>query len=114
MKNIALLLVLLFSVFCWAQQKHNPDDYPITVHVSSAQFEWGQSRIQRLHVVINMKKYELVDFQVGGELLALGDYKARLIENPRRRKTAYESNQSYEFLFPDQRTRKFLVAGQSE
>lgn len=35
MKKIALPVVLLLSVFAWAEP--NPSDYPISVHVNSAQ-----------------------------------------------------------------------------
>jgi hypothetical protein len=41
--------------------------------------------------------------------LALGDYKAKLVQDKHR--TAYESSQAYEFLFPDNTTRKFTVVG---
>jgi hypothetical protein len=44
--------------------------------------------------------------------LALGDYKAKLVQD--LHKTAYESSQTYELLFPDMKVRKFSVIGQSE
>jgi len=44
--------------------------------------------------------------------LALGDYKAKLVRD--EHKTSYESAQVYEFLFPDKKTRRFEVVGQSE
>jgi hypothetical protein len=45
-------------------------------------------------------------------LLALGDYKAKLVKD--EHKTTYGSNQVYEFLFPDKKTRQFTVVGQTE
>jgi len=45
-------------------------------------------------------------------LLALGDYKAKLVKDDH--KTPYESIRMYEFQFPDKKTRKFAVAGQTE
>jgi hypothetical protein len=45
-------------------------------------------------------------------VLALGDYKAKLVQDDH--KTAYDSLQVYEFLFADKKTRKFEVVGQME
>ena len=47
-----------------------------------------------------------------GQLLVLGDYKAKLVKDEHR--TTYDSYQVYEFLFPDGKTRKFQVVGQIE
>lgn len=118
MKKIALLVVLLLSVFSSAEP--NPNEYHITVHVSSAQLlvqtsAFGKGLvIQRLHVIINGKKYELEAEarHQGHVLLALGDYKAKLVED--KHKTTYESSQKYELLFPDKTTGEFIVTGQSE
>lgn len=63
MKKIALPVVLILSVFAWAEP--NPSDYPITVHVDSAQILVQTSAfgnglvIQSLRVVINGKRFEL-------------------------------------------------------
>jgi hypothetical protein len=64
-----------------------------------------------LNVVINGKKYEL---QASGYsmLLALGDYETKLIKN--QHKGTYDSLQIYEFLFSDQKTRRFVVTVQTE
>ena len=45
-------------------------------------------------------------------LLALGDYKAKLVRDDHR--SAYDSFQVYEFLFADNKTRKFEVIGMTE
>jgi hypothetical protein len=50
-----------------------------------------------LKVVINGKKYELKSGSVKNVVLALGDYKAKLVQD--EHKTAYDSLQVYEFLF---------------
>ena len=74
--------------------------------------------VQMLSVIINGKKYELEGDALKGTreggvtLLALGDYKAKLVLDVH--KTTYESSQIYEFLFPDNKTRKFLIVGQTE
>jgi len=62
--------------------------------------------------IIDGKKYELQSYLGVGDLLALGDYKAKLIQNDQ--KTTYDSYQAYEFLFPDKKTRRFDVIGQIE
>lgn len=121
MKKVALA-VLFFSTLAWAAPQ--PDDYPIKVHVVSSRWVMepavlvGPQPVLRLDVVIDGKKYELeapalrANLQAGVTLLAPGDYKARLVQDVH--KTSYESSQTYEFLFPDNKTRKFFVVGQSE
>lgn len=64
-----------------------------------------------LDVVIASKKYELRSELSIVHLLALGDYKAKLVKNDHN--TAYDSLQVYEFLFPD-KTRTYVVVGQTE
>jgi len=41
-----------------------------------------------------------------------GDYKARLVKD--EHKTAYDSYQIYEFLFPDKKTRQYHLVGITE
>ena len=115
MRNVALLALLL-PALCWAQS--SADEYPITVHVSASQWVVIPSGIgplaaQKINVIIAGKKYEMESDAKGKvTLLALGDYKARLIDDVH--KDGYESSQTYEFQFPDKKTRKFIVVGQSE
>jgi hypothetical protein len=102
--------VFLFATIVPGQAA--PDEYTVNVHVTSSYFvvSDGSTR-QWLNVVIDGKKLQLFDAS-NGYLLALGDYKAKLIKNDQ--KTPYESYRMYELQFPDKKTRKFLVAGQSE
>jgi hypothetical protein len=74
----------------------------------------GPQDVQKLTVIIDGKKYELEapNPRAGVSLLALGDYKAKLVQH--QHKTTHESSQAYEFLFPDKKTRKFTVVGQTE
>jgi hypothetical protein len=102
----------------------NPDEYSINVHVTSSHWVMepaigtGPEAFQMLNVVIDGKKYELeaptlnANLQAGVALLALGNYKAKLVQD--KHKTAYESSQVYEFLFSDNTTRKFTVVGRIE
>jgi hypothetical protein len=106
----AALLVLLFATLAPAAPA--PDDYTINVHVTSSyKFFVGSTPAQGLDVVINGKKYQLGGQYKGG-LLAFGDYKAKLSKD--QHPNAYESNQEYELLFPDNKTRTYVVFGQSE
>lgn len=121
MKKVAIA-VLLFSSLAWAAPR--PDEYSTKVHVVSSRWVMepavlvGPPPVQRLGVIIDGKKYELeapaprANLQAGVTLLALGDYKARLV--PDVHKASYESSQAYEFLFPEGKTRKFFAVGQSE
>jgi len=72
----------------------------------------GASGDRKLNVIINGKKYELEAPAKRTRLSALGDYKAKLIEDVH--KNSYESTQTYELQFSDGKTRKFIVVGQTE
>jgi hypothetical protein len=113
MKKFVLAILLLCSALAWAGSEPNPA-YTVKVHVSSSRMAFegeGKPFSQRLDVTIDGKKYELRSPSVNA-LLALGDYKARLVRNDHR--TTYDSFQVYEFLFPDNKTRKFEVVGITE
>jgi hypothetical protein len=66
-----------------------------------------------LSVTIDGKRYELESLDTPNALLMLGDYKARLLKDQQGAGT-YDSWRVYEFLFPDNRKRQFVVVGQSE
>jgi hypothetical protein len=106
MKRAALFVLLLLATLAPAAPA--PEEYSINVHATSS---YLLPSGQGLDVVIHSKKYQLSGIPRGG-LLALGDYKAKLIKDDHQ--TAYEADQEYEFLFPDNKTRKFEVVGQSE
>jgi hypothetical protein len=109
LKKITLAVLLLLSAHTWAGGNPNPAEYTVNVHVKSSSIAGGQ---QDLSVVIDGKKYDLESETVPRALLALGDYKAKLIKD--EHKTAYDSVRVYEFLFPDNKMRKFTVVGQTE
>jgi hypothetical protein len=102
------IAILLFSPTALAAGGPSPTEYTVNVHVSSSSMDPHGSQL--LDVVIDGKKYELKSELPIGRLLALGDFKAKLVAN---RKTAYQSFQVYEFLFPD-KTRQYDVVGQTE
>lgn len=114
MKKLAIAVLLLFSALAWAGGEPNPADYTINVHVSSSRMVVEGNPIafsQELNATIDGKKYELWSSSVNA-LLALGDYKAKLVRDDHR--TTYDSYRVYEFLFPDNKTRKFVVVGITE
>jgi len=113
-KKLALVVLLLFSAMAWAGGEPNPADYTISVHVSSSRMvlEGDLSAFsQELNATIDGKKYELRCSSINA-LLALGDYKAKLVRDQHR--TAYDSYRVYELLFSDKKTRKFQVVGVTE
>jgi hypothetical protein len=109
-KKIAIAVLLFLSAHSWAADDPNPADYTVTIHVSSVNIAIGGR--QDLSVLIDGKKYELLCECAAGTILALGDYKAKLVQD--EHKTTYDSIQVYEFLFADKKTRKFEVVGQTE
>jgi hypothetical protein len=64
---------------------------------------WSLKGTQALDVVMDGKNEELRSELPIGRLLALGDYKAKLVTN--EHPTAYDSFQVSEFLFPDKTRR---------
>jgi hypothetical protein len=107
------IVVLLMSGFAWAGKTStpNPAEYNTNIHVSASRYVfYANLTFSHLDVSIGGKKYELECPLV--ELLALGDYKAKLVQD--EHKTAYESIQTYEFLFPDNKTLKYKVVAQTE
>ncbi len=105
MKKFAFLFFLL-SAAVFAQSK--PDNYSIVVQVTASRIgveSWGTSvrNVQKLNATIDGKKYELEHSQLRGvSLLRVGDYRARLIDDPNG--NSYELNQVYEFIFADGKT----------
>jgi hypothetical protein len=112
MQKLTLATLLLLATVSWATDP-KPVDYTITVHVSATHIAFFSGHlVQDLDVIIGGKKYELISELTVGQLLALGDYKARLVKDEHR--TIYDSYQLYEFLFPDGKTRKYDVVGEIE
>jgi hypothetical protein len=112
MHKLTLPVLLLLSTFAQASDP-KPADNTVTIHVSATRIAFGgHGSSQDLDVVIDGKKYELLSELGLNQLLALGDYKAKLVRDDHR--NTYDSYQVYEFLFPDGKTRKFDVVGQSE
>jgi hypothetical protein len=125
MKKAFFAIVLLAPALAWGKPK--PADYSVAIHVQSSQlvaecyealghtFCEGK---QHLSVSIDGRKYELNSKGESDFALRTGVYKAKLIvddepstDNPPR---AYEIHDVYEFLFPDGKTRKYSVVGESE
>ncbi|MGA2352298.1 MAG: hypothetical protein ABSF70_17815 [Terracidiphilus sp.] len=126
MKKILFVILILSSTLAWGKPK--PEEYTVTVHVQSSglaltcDYIFGrqdcESR-QHLYVVIDGKKYEMISGDYPWVALVTGDYKAkRLPDNPDDNggnpPNSYEYHQRYEFLFPDGKTRKYIVVGGSE
>jgi hypothetical protein len=110
MKKAVFALVFLCAACAYAASNPNPADYNLSVHVSSSSLD--PDTPAHLTVTIQGKTYELRALFATSGILALGDYKAKLAKD--EHKSSYESLQVYEFLFPDGKTRQFLVVGMSE
>jgi len=111
----AILFVLMLAPLCsWAEKVPPvPADYTIAVHVQSSRTiaEWGATS-QQLSVVIDGKHYEIHAYVNTPYVLRVGDYRARL--HTPDAGTAYEYKRIYEILFPDGKTRDYLVVGEEE
>ncbi len=112
---LAALLVLSASGLLASSRTEtpNPADYNVIVHVVSSHIVTGhESQSQDLTVVIDGKRLELEGGAPHLDLLRLGDYKAKLLKKDESR--AYEYQWVFEFLFPDGKTRDYLVIGEGE
>jgi hypothetical protein len=112
MKKIALVVLLVCSALAWAGTEPNPDAYTINVHVTSARVN-GHGLI-RLKVILDGKKYELEGLDAESSLLMPGDYKARSLPPRAKDVHPYDVYGTYEFLFPDKKTRKYGLVGITE
>jgi hypothetical protein len=113
-KDLIAVFFLLCSVFCWAGPAAS--DYNINVHVNATRMvrdTRSPAHHQSLIVTIDGKKYELESLDLPNSLLMLGDYKAKLAKD-QHWGGPYDSYRVYEFLFPDNKKRQFLVVGESE
>ena len=118
MTKTVLACTLLLPLSASAQTQ----GYDVTVHVSESRigtdcgvYHGGSSckSVQQITALIGGEKYELESetfFPKG--IVALGDYKAKLVED--QQKPTHEFTRAYELMFPDQSTRKFRVTGQAE
>ncbi len=120
MKVILLVLSFGLSLPSFAQQS---DDYKVDVHVINSRITsicgsvfHGESTCkwaQTLTTTIDGHKYELQSETLRSKgVVALGDYKAKLVKDETR--PTGEFNRVYDLMFPDQSTRKFKVVGQME
>jgi hypothetical protein len=91
MQETALAFLLLFSTFAWAAGDPNPAEYAVDVSSSQVDRNGTYHGTQGLRVVIDGKKYELRSEVAINRVLALGDYKAKLVQD--ERKTTYDSVQ---------------------
>ena len=119
MKNRLLALVLVAPALLGAQTPPaptTPAEYKITVHVVSSHLMDDCSSTcvwaQRLNVTIDGKKYELEDASPRTDLLHIGDYKAKIVKEDTSK--PYASLRTYELLFVDGQTRKYIVVGEEE
>jgi len=114
MKKLALvaMLSLVCSAMAWAGAEPNPSDYTVKVHVSAARLRPGG--FLRLTALIDGQKCELQAIEGEDSLLALGDYKAKTIPMKVKDAHSYDVYRTYEFLFSDQKTRRYTLIGITE
>jgi hypothetical protein len=118
MKKVLIAILLLTPALACAENKGNPADFTIAVHVQSSRSIYRSSAArtviettQHLDVIIDGKKYALEawDFR---DVLPVGDYKARISKDDV--KPDHEYSRVYELQFADGTTRKYAVVGETE
>ncbi len=109
MKKLATIVVILCCTLSWGGVAPNPVDYKINVHVSLARIS-GRGAV-RLNVTIDGRKYLLDGLDFGSPLLVPGDYKAKAVPVKVKDVHPYDAYATYEFLFPDGKTRTYGLAG---
>jgi hypothetical protein len=110
MKIALLSLALCLAAVTASAGDKKPADYPLTAHVLLSRNTAG-GQTQWLDAVIDGRQVEL-EGQSGG-VLALGDYKARILKGSytETRPNSYDTYLQYEFLFPDGHTRPYFLVG---
>ncbi len=108
-----LLMLLVAS----ASAQADTAAYPLTATVQSSRITVqcdASLCIPYLEIsaLIDGRHLELVGGRAKDGILALGDYKARLVTD--KHKTPYFSQQEYELQYPDGATEKFSVTGESK
>jgi hypothetical protein len=107
-KHVAMAFLFLYCALVWAAPSASDHDISVRVSATRMTRHGNSAYYQSLSATIDGKSYELES-----ALLMLGDYKARLLKDQQGAGT-YDSWRVYEFLFPDNRKRQFVVVGQSE
>jgi hypothetical protein len=107
-KLILALLLLQTPLLLAAKPKPDPADYNLTVHVIGSY----SRQLQRIDAVIDGHSMELTCTDTGA-VLALGDYKARIVPHPLASKVhnGHDLFLAYEFLFSDGSVREYRVTG---
>jgi|BogFormECP03_OM2_1039629.scaffolds.fasta_scaffold60543_1 hypothetical protein len=103
------VLALLLTIATGAPAMPGPNDYNVKVHVSGSH---QVNSALEVNAIIDGKKYILASEHGYGGVLRPGDYNAKLVTD--EHKNSYEFRQTYEFLFPDNKTQKYDLIGQSE
>ena len=116
MKKLALIFLMLQTVFLAAADKANPADFGVKVHVISSSLRHdrtGFTPSQVLEVTIDGQPIQLTSFLLSANaVLAIGDYPARLSTNKayaNQHPNGYDIIRAYDLLFPDGHTRTFTV-----
>jgi hypothetical protein len=117
MKCVILAIILAATSVALAETSKDSKDYPVDVHVRSSRLITvctGGLCNGELHlmVVIDGKTFELSEFVVPSQLMRVGDYKARILNDLVL--SPYRYSRSYEFLFPDGKKSKFVVVGEGD
>ncbi len=116
-KLLFTLLLLMPALVCQAKEKPapNPADYTVSVHVQSSRLVY-EDRFARykqdLTVLIDGKKYDLYDSEYHNDLLRVGDYKAKIVEDENNH--SFEYRRIYELLLPNGETRQYMVVAETE
>jgi hypothetical protein len=113
MNKLALVFLLLSSCALGTDAKSAQS--LVNIHVSATRMVPGgpvSGMFQLLTVTIEGRKYEIESIASVNALLALGDYKAKLVKD--EHPITSDSWQVYEIQLPGGKTRKFVIVGESE
>ncbi len=121
MKMTTLGGMMIAGAAMFVAQSHASSDYPLKVHVASSDLRDECSSDQKgsscslfqfLAVTVDGKKYRLESTRGQKAVLEPGDYQARITKDEHKGASEYE--REYELRFPDGKTLKYRVVGESE
>jgi hypothetical protein len=120
MKKTALFIVITLAHSTWSWAANSPDAYKINVNVMESHWIWkANGNLSGYYLMLKVwiagTVYEMESVDMGDPrklpVLVPGSYLAKLVQD--EHSDAYEYFQTYELLFPDNKTKEFVVMGQT-
>ncbi len=114
---LAVILATTTTTFAFSEKPSDSADYTVSVHVQSSRKitvceGQGCTTEQHLIVLIDTKKFDLMELGRRTNLIRVGNYKAKIVKD--ETPAPYEYRRVYQILFPDGKASSFEVVGEGD